>query len=82
MSQAIIAVVKARRARKYVGLLLILIGIILVILGIPGILPPLSMLGVGPVVIKGLSERSAYLLGSGVIMILIGIFVAFGIKGF
>jgi len=65
------------------GMLLMLIGLVLVFLGIPGLsLVPLSMVGFGPVVIEGISALSAYLLGAGVILILLGIFVAFGARGF
>jgi len=65
------------RARKNMGIVLVLIGLFLVFLGIPGLIPfeacVLDSVCIGPIIIEGISEHSAYLLGAGVILILIGL---------
>ena len=73
------------RARRIMGMVLVLIGLFLVFLGIPGLVPytescVLDSFCFGLIVIKGISEHSVYLLGAGVTLILIGLLTAFGVR--
>lgn len=65
-----IVMAKSKVNSKNIGIVLIVLGIGIIIAGMP--LVPLSVVSVGPVTVTDIPPYSAYLLGAGAIITIIG----------